>query len=397
MRDVYIVDAVRTPIGRFGGSLMNHSAVDLAAHVMSASLERSGVSGSDLDLYVFGNILRAGQGQLIPRQAALKAGVPEEVDGFAVDMVCSSGMMSVMQAATMIKAGEAGVILAGGTESMSGTGFYLSHRARWGYKFLMGNPEGLTDLLLHDGLSDPMSGEAMGVQTERLAADKGVTRDQLDEVAEMSHLRAAKAWEEGAFEAEVAPMEIKVKRDMVTFNNDEGIRAATTRESLGKLRPAFDREGVLTAGNSSQISDGASAIMVASADAVERLGLKPIARVMASSWAAGAPWRFPEAPVPAVRNVLDKLGMQISDFDLFENNEAFAINSVLFRDMLGVSYDQLNVNGGAIALGHPIGASGARIMTTLIHAMHRHSVDRGMAAICHGTGGGTAIALERVS
>ncbi len=396
MRDVFIVDAVRTPIGRFGGSLKDHSAVDLAAHVMKASLERSGVAPENLDLFIFGNILRAGQGQLIPRQAAFKSGIPDTVDGFAVDMVCSSGMLSVMQAATMIKAGEADLLLSGGTESMSGTGFYLSHRARWGYKFLMGNPEGVTDLLLHDGLSDPFSGEAMGVQTERLASERGITRDQLDEVAAMSHQRAEAAWAAGAFDAEVAPIAYRLKREMVDLVQDEGIRAGTTSESLGALRPAFDKDGVLTAGNSSQISDGASALMVASEDAVKKYGLKPFARVMASSWAAGEPWRFPEAPIPAVEGVLKKTGLSIGDFDLFENNEAFSINSVLFRDMLGVSYDQLNVHGGAIALGHPIGCSGARIMTTLIHAMHRRDARRGMAAICHGTGGGTAIALERV-
>ena len=396
MRDVFIVDAVRTPIGTFGGALKDHSAVDMAAHVMKASLERSGTPADALDLYVFGNILRAGQGQLVPRQAAFKAGIPDTVDGFAVDMVCSSGMLSVMQAATMIKAGEADLMMAGGTESMSGTGFYLSHRARWGYKFMMGNPEGLTDLLLYDGLTDPFSGEAMGVQTERLAKEKGITRDQLDEVAEMSHARAEQAWIDGAFDAEVTPLQYRVKRDMVDLVKDEGIRPDTTLESLGRLRPAFDKEGVLTAGNSSQISDGASALMVASEEAIKQHNLKPLARVMASSWAAGEPWRFPEAPIPAVQGVLKKTGLSIEDFGLFENNEAFSINSVLFRDMLGVSYDQLNVNGGAIALGHPIGCSGARIMTTLVHAMHRRGVDRGMAAICHGTGGGTAVALERV-
>jgi len=396
MRDVFIVDAVRTPIGTFGGALKDHSAVDLAAHVMKASIERSGAPAEALDMFVFGNILRAGQGQLVPRQAAFKAGIPDTVDGFSVDMVCSSGMLSVMQAATMIKAGEADLMLTGGTESMSGTGFYLSHRARWGYKFLMGNPEGLTDLLLYDGLTDPFSGDAMGVQTEKLASEKGITRDQLDEVAALSHERAEKAWAEGAFDAEVASIQYRVKRDMVDLDKDQGIRPGTTLESLAKLRPAFDKEGVLTAGNSSQISDGASALMVASEDAVKQYNLKPLARVMASSWAAGEPWRFPEAPIPAVEGVLKKTGLSIGDFGLFENNEAFSINSVLFRDMLGVSYDQLNVHGGAIALGHPIGCSGARIMTTLVHAMHRHGVDRGMAAICHGTGGGTAVALERV-
>jgi acetyl-CoA C-acetyltransferase len=396
MREVFIVDSVRTPIGTFGGALKDHSSVDLAAHVMTASLERSGVKGANLDLYIFGNVLRAGQGQLIPRQAAFKAGIPETVDGFSIDMVCSSGMMSVMQAATLIRAGEAHLIMAGGTESMSGTGFYLSHRARWGYKFLMGNPEGLTDLLLYDGLTDPMSGEAMGVQTERLAAEKGITREQLDEVALMSHTRAEKAWSTCAFDAEVAPIDYKVRRDMVSLTKDEGIRPETTTESLTKLRPAFDKAGVLTAGNSSQISDGACALMIASSEAVKKYGLKPIARIMASSWSSGLPWRFAEAPIPSVQNVLKKLNLSMSDFDLVENNEAFSINTVLMKDMLGVSYDKMNVNGGAIALGHPIGASGARILGTLAHALVNRGLERGMASICHGTGGGTAIAIEHV-
>lgn len=396
MRDVFIVDAVRTPVGTFGGALSNHTPVDLAAHVMGASLSRSGVDGGALDLYIFGNVLRGGHGQLIPRQAAFKAGIPDHVDGFAVDMVCSSGMLALMQGASMIKAGDAELILTGGTESMSGTGFYLSSRARWGYKFLMGNPEGLTDLLLHDGLTDPMSGEAMGVQTERLAAEKGITRDALDAVAEASHRRAHEASESGAFAAEIAPIEYRVKRDTVTLSRDEGIRPATTLESLGALRAAFQKDGVLTAGNASQISDGASAIMIASAAAVKKYNLKPIARIMASGISAGPSWRFPEAPIPAVKKVLEKTGLDIDAFDLHENNEAFAINNVLYSTMLGVDMDRLNVHGGAVALGHPIGCSGSRIVTTLVHALNHHDKERGMAAICHGTGGGTAIGIERV-
>ncbi len=396
MRDVFIVDAVRTPIGTFGGALSGLSPVDLAAHVMKASVARSGVDASALDLYIFGNVLRGGHGQLIPRQAALKAGIPDDIDGFAVDMVCSSGMMSVMQGASMIKADDADLVLTGGTESMSGTGFYLSSRARWGYKFLMGNPEGLTDLLLHDGLTDPMSGEAMGSQTERIATEKGITREGLDAVALASHLRAHEAWETGAFTAEVAPIEYKARRGMETLSRDEGIRPDTTNESLARLRPAFDSNGILTAGNSSQISDGASAIMLASERAVKRHGLRPLARIMGSGISAGESWRFTEAPVPAVKKALDKLGLSISDFDLHENNEAFAINSILYSTMLGVDMDRINVHGGAVALGHPIGCSGSRILTTLVHALHHYDKSKGMAAICHGTGGGTAVALERV-
>lgn len=396
MRDVFIVDAVRSPIGTFGGSLSGVSPVDLAAHVMKSSVERSGIDASALDLYIFGNVLRGGHGQLIPRQAALKAGIPNDIDGFAVDMVCSSGMLALMQGASMIKAEDAELVLTGGAESMSGTGFHLSSRARWGYKFLMGNPEGLTDLLLHDGLTDPMSGEAMGSQTERIATEKDISRDDLDAVALASHLRAHEAWETGAFNPEVAPIEYKARRGMETLSRDEGIRPDTTTESLARLRPAFAKEGVLTAGNASQISDGASAIMLASERAIKEHGLKPLARIMGSGISAGESWRFTEAPVPAVKRVLDKTGLSISDFDLHENNEAFAINSILYSTMLGVDMDRINVNGGAVALGHPIGCSGSRIITTLLHALVQRSKSKGMAAICHGTGGGTAVAIERV-
>ncbi|MFT5142277.1 MAG: acetyl-CoA C-acetyltransferase [Rhodothermales bacterium] len=395
MRDVYVVGAVRTPIGRFGGALKDQSPVDLAAHAMRGLLDRTGVDGGALDIYLFGNVLRAGHGQLIPRQAAFKAGIPDSVDGVALDMVCSSGMMSVMQAATMIKAGEADLVMAGGTESMSATGFSLSSRARWGYKFLMGNPEGLTDLLLHDGLTDPMSGEAMGVQAERLATEKGVTRDRVDQMALASHARAAEAWKQGWFDKEVVPVEYQVRRKPVMLEQDEGIRPDTTLESLAGLRPAFDKAGVLTAGNASQISDGAAALLLASADAVKAHGLKPLAKYKAGSWAAGEPWRFPEAPIPAVKRLLARSGESIADYNLFENNEAFSLNNVLFCDMLGVKHEDLNVHGGAVALGHPIGCSGARILVTLIHGMQTHDRERGLAAICHGTGGGTAVALER--
>ena len=305
-------------------------------------------------------------------------------------------MMSLISAVSLIRSGDAEVVLAGGVESMSGTGFYLSSRARWGYKFLMGAPEEVKDLLLHDGLTDPMSGEAMGLQTERLAAEHGITRSELDEIAAQSHQRAAEARASGRFDAEIAPITYRQRREERTLDHDEGVRSDTTVEGLGGLRTAFTSDGVLTAGNSSQISDGAAALIVASAEAVERLGLKPIAKFLAGGWSAGEPWRFPEAPIPAAKKVLDRLDMSVSDFGLFENNEAFAINSILFNRMLDVPLDRLNVHGGAIAMGHPIGCSGARIIVTLIHAMASQNVDNGLAAICHGTGGGTAVAIERV-
>lgn len=396
MQNVYLASAVRSPIGRFGGALKDHSPVDLAAHVMKAALERAGVQGSDLDFYIFGNVLRAGHGQLIPRQAAMKIGIPNEVDGMQLDMVCSSGMMALMNAAALIRAGDAEVILAGGVESMSQTGFFLSHGARWGYKYLNAGAEPLSDLMQRDGLSDPQTGEAMGILADRLAAEYGYTRARIEEAAALSHARAVAAREAGHFASELAPISYKAGREMKVLDFDEGVRPETTADSLAKLRPAFGKEGVLTAGSSSQISDGGAAVVVASEAAVKRLGLKPIARIMGSAWSAGEPWRFPEAPVPAVRKMLDKLGMSISDFDLFENNEAFALNNLLFTDQLGVSPDVLNVHGGAVSLGHPIGASGARIVVTLAHALHTYGKDKGIAAICHGTGGGTALALERV-
>ncbi len=395
-KEVFVVSVARTPIGRFGGSFKNVPPTELGAHAMKAALERAGVSGANLELYIFGNILRAGHGQLLPRQAALKAGIPDEVDGYAVDMVCSSGMMSVMNAAMTIRAGEADLVLAGGMESMSQAAFSLSSRARWGYKFLLGNPEEVKDLLLYDGLTDPINGEAMGEETERLIAELGVSRGELDEVAYQSHKRAAEATEAGIFKKEIAPYEIKTRKGTLILDTDEGIRPETTLESLASLRPAFLRDGVLTAGNSSQISDGAAALVIASAEAVEKYGLKPIARILGGSWAAGPSWRFPEAPVPAVKKLLEKLSMALDDFDLVENNEAFAINSVLFNRMLGVPYEKMNVLGGAIALGHPIGASGARIIGTLLTALEAKGGQRGIAALCHGTGGATAVAVERV-
>jgi acetyl-CoA C-acetyltransferase len=396
MQEAYIISAVRTPIGRFGGGLSDLSPAELGAHAMKAALDRANVPNEALDLYIFGNILGAGHGQLVPRQAALKAGIPATIDGYRVDMVCSSGMLSLINAARTIKAGDADVILAGGIESMSQTGFYLSHRARWGYKFLLGAPEQLMDILLNDGLTDATTSEGMGSQVDRLCADRGVSREELDAIAVDSHLRAAAATEKGWFKNEIAPIEVKVKRDTKIIDTDEGIRADSSMEGLAKLRPAFNPDGVLTAGNSSQISDGAAALLLASASAVEKYGLKPIAKVLAGSWAGGETWRFPEYPVHAVKKLLDKQQMKLTDFDLFENNEAFALNNILFEKDLKVNHEQQNVFGGAIALGHPIGASGARVVVTLLNALTVKDKSLGLAAICHGTGGGTAFAVERV-
>lgn len=395
MSGSYIVSAVRTPIGKFGGSLKEISPVGLGAHVMKAALERAGVAGQDLDLFIFGNILKHGHGQLLPRHAAIKAGIPTAVDGYAVDMLCSSGMMSTMNGDMAIRAGEAELVLTGGIESMSQAGFHLSHKARWGYKLLIGNnTEQVADILLADGLTDPMTGELMGEETERLVATHGVTRAELDEVAYLSNTRAAAATENGKFSKEIAPIEITERRKTIVFAQDEGIRADTTAESLASLRPAFGQSGHLTAGNSSQISDGAAALVLASEKAVTEHQLKPIARILGGAWAAVEPWRFVEGPIPAIQKLLKKLDMRIDDFELFENNEAFSLNNVLLRRALEIPYEKINVYGGAIALGHPIGASGARIIVTLLNALQQEGKQRGIASLCHGTGGGTAVAVE---
>src|SRR4028119_1680453 len=379
MQEAYIVSAVRTPLGRFGGVLAGFSPVDLGAHTMRAALEKTKVPREALDLYIFGNVLRAGHGQSLARQAAFKAGIPHTVNGYAIDMVCSSGMMSVMNAATTIRSGEGEIVLAGEMESMSQAGFFLSHRARWGYKTLLGSPEQVTDLLLYDGLTDATTAETMGTQAERLAAAYNVTRVELDEVALKSQQRAAIATDKGWFQSEIIPVEVTGKKGTQVIDRDEGIRSETTLESLAKLKPAFQEDGIFTAGNSSQISDGAAALVLASKSAVERYGLKPLARVIGGAWIGGEAWRFPEVPILAVNKLLDKLQMRIYDFDLFENNEAFALSSVLFNRVLGVPYEKLNVHGGAIALGHPIGASGARIIVTLLNALQERNGQLGPA------------------
>jgi acetyl-CoA C-acetyltransferase len=395
MSETYIVSAVRTAIGKFGGALKDVSPVDLCAHVMKAAIDRAAIDAADLDLYIFGNILKHGHGQLVPRHAAFKAGIPAEVDGYAVDMLCSSGMMSVMNGDAAIRAGDADLVLVGGVESMSQAGFVLSARARWGYKLLIGdNAERLQDAMLVDGLTDPLTGELMGEETERLCAVHGVTRAELDEVACLSHARAAEARASGKFADEIAPYAIQERKRTVLFAEDEGIRSDTTMETLAALRPAFAREGVLTAGNSSQISDGAAALVLASPRAVQRYDLKPIARILGGAWAGVDSWRFVEGPAPAIRKLLRKLDASLDSFDLIENNEAFALNNVLLRRLLEIPYEKMNVHGGAIALGHPIGASGARILVTLVHALRTHGKPRGLATLCHGVGGATALAVE---
>ncbi len=394
--NVYIVSAVRTPIGKFGRTLARVPAVELAAIAVKAALERAGIEPKMVDFVVMGHVIRAGTGMDTARQAAIKAGIPKEVDAMTVDMVCASGMAAIITAAQAIKAGDYGIVVAGGMESMSQAPFIISAEARWGIRHLITRRMELVDSMVHDGLWDIVVGKVMGEEADMVAREHGYTREQLDEVAYMSHMRAVKAWEDGSFRDEVVPVDLTLGGQKIVLERDEGIRPDTSLEKLSKLPPAFGKDGLHTAGSSSQLSDGAAALVIASEDKVKELGLKPIARILGYAVAGTDTWRFPEAPIYAVRRLLAKLKMGLSDFDYFENNEAFAVSNLLYRDGLGVSFDKLNVFGGAIAIGHPLGASGARITVTLLNVLRKKGGRRGIASICHGLGGAAALAVELV-
>lgn len=388
--EAYIVGAARTPIGKFGGVFKGVSPVELGAIAVKAALSKSGVDPASVGLVVFGNVLRAGHGQDIARQVSIRAGIPVSVDGLSVDMVCSSAMMAVIVAAQAVKLDDARVVVAGGVESMSQAGFVLDGGFRWGVKTLRSG--GLRDVLLCDGLTDPFNSKLMGEEADMVARELGVSRRELDEVACESHMRAAAATSKGFFEDEIAPVEV----DGVLVKSDQGIRGDTSIEKLSKLPPAFSPSGLHTAGSSSQMSDGAAALVVANSKAVEELGLRPIARILGYSWVGYESWRFVEAPIPAVKALVEKLGLSLGDFDYFENNEAFAVSSVVFNRRLNIGYERLNVFGGSIALGHPLGATGARLVVTLLTVLRRMKGVRGIASLCHGIGGATALAVELV-
>lgn len=388
--DAYIVGAARTPIGKFGGVFRDMSPVELGAVAVRAALSRSGVDPGSVGLVVFGNVLRAGHGQDVARQISIRAGIPNSVDGYSVDMVCSSAMMSIISAAQAVRLDDARIVVAGGVESMSQAGFVLGGGFRWGVKTLRG--DGLRDVLLYDGLTDPFNYKLMGEEADMVARELDVSRRELDEIAYESHMRAASATRKGFFDEEIAPVDV----GGLTVRSDQGIREDTSLDKLSRLPPAFSSSGLHTAGSSSQMSDGAAALVVANSKAVEEFGLRPVAKILGYSWVGSESWRFVEAPIPAVKILAEKLGLRLQDFDYFENNEAFAVSSVVFHRRLGVEYERLNVFGGAIALGHPLGATGARIVVTLLGVLKRMGGKRGVAALCHGIGGATALAVELV-
>jgi len=401
---VYIVSAARTPIGKFGGALASAPAVELGGVAIRAAVERAGLpAGTPIDDVLMGQVLQAGVGQAPARQAALRAGLPETTSATTINRVCGSGLKAIMLAAAEIRAGDAEVVVAGGMESMNGAP-YLLPRARFGYRLGHGT---VVDATVNDGLWCSIEGCHMGTHAERVAIRIGVSRDDQDAFALESHRRAIAAIDAGRFEAEIAPVTVRDEKGHETVVSiDEGPRRDTSMEALARLRPAFelpdgeDRRdavaGTVTAGNAPGITDGAAATVVASERAVERHGLSPLARIVGYAQAEVAPkWLF-LAPVEGVRRLVARAGLPVEAFDLIEINEAFAAQTLADGRELGFDWSKVNVNGGAIALGHPIGASGARIVATLLHELRRRGGRYGLATLCLGGGGSVAAAFERV-
>jgi acetyl-CoA C-acetyltransferase len=403
-----IVSAVRTAVGKFQGSLQSFSAPQLGALVVREALRRSGFEAtsaaaedkavsrlSEIDECILGCVLQAGLGQAPARQAAIYAGLPPEASALTVNQVCGSGLRAVALAAQAIQTGDAEIVVAGGMESMTNSP-YLLPQARGGYR--MGNGK-LVDEMIHDGLWDPYNDFHMGAAAEMVAAKYGITREEQDAFAAESHSRAAAATAQGVFRNEILPVEIppaKKGSPATVFDADESIRPGTTVESLARLKPAFKDGGTVTAGNAPGVSDGAAAVVVMSADRARELNLAPLAVLRAQAVAGREPAWFSLAPIDAVRKVAAKAGWSLADVDLFELNEAFSVQALAVNRDLGLDPAHVNVHGGAVALGHPIGASGARVLVTLLHALQRYDKDRGIAALCLGGGNAVALAVERV-
>jgi acetyl-CoA C-acetyltransferase len=397
MADAFLLSAARTPIGKFLGGLSDVTAPQLAALAITEALRRAHVEPPQIEEVILGNVIQAGVGQNPARQAAIKAGLPDRVAAFTVNKVCGSGLKAVMLAAQAIRAGDSDLLVAGGAESMSRAP-YLLIGARTGWKF---GDQKAVDAMVHDGLWCAFEGWHMGEAAEHIALKFGVSRAEQDHFAVQSQLRAAAAWQRGDFAAEIAPVTVMASPSrggerVRVVNQDEGIRADTTPEALAKLKPAFREGGSVTAGNASTLSDGAAALVVGSARAVDRLGVKPLARIVASATSGVKPRDVFIAPVYAIRQVLERAGLKLGDIDLFELNEAFAAQMLACAKELKLDESKVNVNGGAIALGHPIGASGARVLTTLLYALEQRGLKRGLASLCLGGGNAVAMVVERV-
>jgi len=392
MSEAVIVSAVRTAIGNFNGSLASLSAMELGSIVIKAALERAGIKGEAVDEVILGNVLQAGLGQNPARQAAIKAGLPVEVPSYTINKVCGSGLKAVNLAAQAIQNGDADIMLAGGMESMTNAP-YLLDKARSGYR--MGNGK-VIDVMIQDGLWCAFNDYHMGITAENVADKYSITREEQDQLAFESQDKAVKAIESGAFKQEIIPVVIKGKKGDVIFDTDEYPKPGTSGQSLCGLRPAFKKDGSITAGNASGINDGAAALIIMSADKAKELGIKPLARIIGYGAGGVDPSIMGMGPVPATRKALAKAGLSIADIELIEANEAFAAQFLAVGKELGFPKDKVNVNGGAIALGHPIGASGARVLVTLLHAMRQRGAKRGLATLCIGGGQGVATIVELV-
>lgn len=392
MREVYILGACRTAIGTYGGTLKDVPAAKLGSTVIKEALNRANVAPELVDEVIFGNVLQAGLGQNPARQAAIYAGLPIEVPSMTINKVCGSGLRTVSLAAQLIALGDADCIVAGGMESMSQAPYVLKNH-RWGAR--MGNTE-VIDVMVNDGLTDVFNKYHMGITAENLAEKYNLTREEQDEFSAQSQIKAVNAIESGRFKEEIVPVEIPQRKgDPVLFDKDEFPRPGTTAEKLGKLKPAFKKDGTVTAGNASGINDGAAAIVVVSKEFAEKHGLKPMAKVISYGSRGVDPSIMGIGPVPSTKAALDKCGLKVEDMGLIEANEAFAAQSLSVARELNFPMDRVNVNGGAIALGHPVGASGARILVTLLHEMAKRDEKYGLATLCIGGGMGTALVVER--
>jgi acetyl-CoA C-acetyltransferase len=391
MRDVVIASAVRTAVGTFGGALRDIPAIELGKIAVQEALKRAKIKPEQVEEVILGNVLTAGQGQNPARQVLIRSGIPKEVPATTINKVCASGLKSVMMAAQVIKAGDAEIVMAGGMESMSMTPFLLSG-ARWGYRM---NDGALIDGMIHDGLLDIFNRYHMGITAENVAEKFGVSRQDQDALAFRSQQNAGRAIKEGRFKDEIVPVPIPQKKgDPVAFQVDEHPRPTTTLEALAGLRPAFKKDGTVTAGNASGINDGAAAIVVMSAEKAKALGIEPLAKIKAYATAGVAPDIMGTGPVPSSQKALAKAGLAVKDLDLIEANEAFAAQAVYVNKTMGWDIEKVNVNGGAVALGHPIGASGARILVTLLHEMKKRKSRYGIATLCVGGGMGAALIAE---
>ena len=390
-KKIVLAGACRTAIGTMGGSLSTTPAAELGAIVIKEALKRAGVAPDAVDQVYMGCVIQAGLGQNVARQASIKAGLPIEVPAVTMNVVCGSGLNCVNQAAQMILAGEADVVVAGGMENMS-MAPYAIPQGRYGYR--MGNAT-MVDTMVNDALTDAFNQYHMGITAENICEKWGLTREELDEFAAWSQQKTVAAQEAGKFDDEIVPVEVKKKKETIIFNKDEGPRPGTTKESIAKLRPAFKKDGIVTAANSSGINDGAAAVIVMSEEKAKELGVTPMATWVAGALAGVDPAIMGIGPVAATKKVMAKTGMTIDDFDLIEANEAFAAQSVAVGRDLGINMDKLNVNGGAIALGHPVGASGCRILVTLLHEMVKRDAKKGLATLCIGGGMGCATIVER--